>query len=339
MTQIKPYTLNELAEILNVTLVGAGDCQIDGLATLHSATAGKLSFLSNPKYSQQLEETKASAVIVHADAAPSFSGNKLISDKPYVTFAHATALFADTTASHTGIHPTAIVASTARVGDGVTLGANVVVGENCDIGAGSIIEAACSVADDCSIGMDCHLKPNVILYQGVKLGDRALVHSNAVLGADGFGFAFDGERSVKIHQLGGLRVGDDVEIGAGSTIDRGALDDTVIEQGVKIDNQVQIGHNCHIGEHTIICGCVALAGSVTIGKYCIMGGASGAVGHITLADRVQVSAMSLVSQSITEAGMYSSGTGHMKTGHWKRNIVRFQQLEEMNKRIRKLEKK
>jgi UDP-3-O-[3-hydroxymyristoyl] glucosamine N-acyltransferase len=178
-----------------------------------------------------------------------------------------------------------------------------------------------------------------VLYHEVTLGDRVVIHSASVIGADGFGFAFDGERSVKIAQLGGVRIGNDVEIGAASTIDRGALLDTIIGEGVKIDNHVQIGHNCVIGKHTIICGCAALAGSVTVGEYCIFGGGSGAVGHITVADRVQVSAMALLSKSVTEAGMVSSGTLASPTPEWKRNALRFQQLDNIAKRLKELERK
>ena len=180
--------------------------------------------------------------------------------------------------------------------------------------------------------------PNVTVYHDVAIGNAVVLHSSVVIGADGFGFAFDGRRSVKIAQLGGVRIGNDVEIGAGSTVDRGALDDTIIEQGVKIDNQVQIAHNCIVGEHTIICGCSAIAGSTTIGRYCTIGGGVGIIGHLRIADKVMISAMSLVSQSIGESGIYSSGTGLLESKEWKRNIVRFRQLDDMAKRLRELEK-
>jgi UDP-3-O-[3-hydroxymyristoyl] glucosamine N-acyltransferase len=170
------------------------------------------------------------------------------------------------------------------------------------------------------------------------MGSGVIVHSGTVIGSDGFGFAFDGSKSVKFHQLGGIVIGDDVEIGAGSTIDRGALDDTVIERGVKLDNMVHIGHNCRIGEHTVICGCSGLGGSTIVGKYCVLGGGVGVIGHLSIADRVQVSARTLISRTISEPGMYSSGTGQMKTAEWKRSIVRFEQLDSMAKRIKALEK-
>jgi UDP-3-O-[3-hydroxymyristoyl] glucosamine N-acyltransferase len=182
------------------------------------------------------------------------------------------------------------------------------------------------------------LHSGVKIYHGVSLGSGVIVHSGTVIGSDGFGFAFDGNKSVKFHQLGGVVIGDDVEIGAGSTIDRGALDDTVIERGVKLDNMVHIGHNCRIGEHTVICGCSGLGGSTLVGKYCILGGGVGVIGHLTIADRVQVSARTLISKTISEPGMYSSGTGQMKTAEWKRSIVRFEQLDSMAKRLNALEK-
>ena len=213
------------------------------------------------------------------------------------------------------------------------------VGEGVTIGAGSRIGAGAFIGRDCQLGESVRIHQNVVLYHDVTLGDRVIIHSTSVIGADGFGFAFDGERSVKIAQLGGVRIGNDVEIGAASTIDRGAMLDTIIGDGVKIDNQVQIGHNCVIGKHTIICGCAALAGSVTVGEYCIFGGGSGAVGHITVADRVQVSAMALLSKSVTEAGMISSGTLASPTPEWKRNALRFQQLDSIAKRLKNLERK
>tara|TARA_B100000959_G_scaffold287060_1_gene368999 strand:+ start:10484 stop:11515 length:1032 start_codon:yes stop_codon:yes gene_type:complete len=334
----KSYTLGEIAELLNLKLVGDDQCEIQGLGTLLHASPGQLSFLSNPTYINQLSSTRASAVIVEdrfADACPQ---SALVSANPYVSFAQASALFADTPEPVTGIHASACVHASARLDDSVSVGPHAVIEADVLVGANSVIGANSYLGRGATLGANCQLYNNVTLYHGVIVGNDAIIHTAAVIGADGFGFAFDGKKSVKIHQLGTVIVGDDVEIGAGTTIDRGAIDDTIIEQGVKIDNQVQIGHNCHIGEHSVICGCTAIAGSVKLGKYCVMGGASGAVGHITIADKVQVSAMSLVSQSIKEAGIYSSGTGHMKTKDWKRNIVRFAQLDSIAKRLKELEK-
>lgn len=337
MTQEKHYTLGDIATLLKVELVGDKDSVVTGIGTLKNAVAGQISFLSNIAYIDQLKDTSASAVILSAKHKEACSTNKLISTNPYVTFAQATALFDNAPELSSGIHPTALIDSSATLAADVRIGANVTVGQGCSIGPGVSIGNGCTIGANCTLGEKTFLNSGVTLYHNVTLGARVTIHTGSVIGADGFGFAFDGERSIKIHQLGGVLIGDDVDIGSNTTIDRGAIEDTVIGTGVKIDNQVQIGHNCVIGDHSILCGCVALAGSVTIGKYCIMGGGSGAVGHISIADKTQVSAMSLLSQSITEPAMYSSGTGHMKTVDWKRAIVRFQQLDGLAKRVKKLE--
>ena len=332
------YTLGELAQLLQLKVSGDSDCKIRGIATLKSAQSGDISFLSNNAYIKQLANCKASAVIVEDKFADSFAGNKLLSANPYLSFAQATHLFDNRPKSSSNIHPSACISDSAQIAKGVSIAANAVIEANVIIGEGSIIGAGCYIGANSRLGSECELYANVTLYHDVHLADHVIVHSNTVIGSDGFGFAFDGEKSLKIIQLGGVRIASHVEVGAGTTIDRGAIEHTVIGVGVKIDNQVQIGHNCIIGEHSIICGCTGLAGSVTIGKYCIIGGGAGAVGHITIADKVKVSAMSLVGKSITEAGMYSSGTGHMKTSDWKRNIVRFRQLDDMAKRLKELEK-
>ncbi len=337
MTPNKSYTLGELAKLLKLDLVGDGDCVVTGIGTLKNAVSGQIGFLSNMAYVDQLADTKASAVILLSRHQLSCPTNKLISANPYVSFADATALFSDEPRLAVGVHPSACVDSNVSVPSDVCIGANAVIEKGTVIGKGVSIGSGCFIGENCVIGDDSKLYSGVTIYHKVKLGSRVTIHAGSVIGADGFGFAFDGKRSVKIHQLGSVVIGDDVEIGASTTIDRGAIEDTTVANGVKIDNQVQIGHNCIIGEHSILCGCVALAGSVTIGKYCIMGGGSGAVGHITIADKTQVSAMSLVSKSILTPDFYSSGTGQMKTSDWKRAIVRFQQLDSIAKRVKKLE--
>ena len=337
MTHNISYTLAQLAELLDAKLVGDGQCEITGLATLQTAGSGQLSFLSNPSYADQLENSKASAILIDEKFIDSCPGNKLVTALPYVAFARATQLFDDAPVQAAGIHACASIDPTASIGKNVSIAAKTVVDANAVLGDDVVIGAGCYIGPGASLGNGCRLHSNVTLYHGVRLGKNVAIHSGSVIGADGFGFAFDGVKSVKIHQLGCVTIGDDVEIGAGTTIDRGALEDTEIGNGVKIDNQVQIAHNCKIGEHTIICGCVAIAGSVTIGKYCIMGGGSGAVGHISIADKVQVSAMSLVSQSIPESGMYSTGTIQAKTSLWKRNAIRFQQLDSIAKRLKEIE--
>jgi len=323
--------------LLDVKLTGDGQCEITGLATLQNAKPGQLSFLSNPSYASQLKSSQASAILIDEKFLDSCPGNTLVTAIPYVAFAKATQLFDNSPIPATGIHESASVDASAVLGENVSIAANAVLAANVTVGDEVVIGAGCYVGEGVRLGNACKLHSNVTLYHRVVLGKNVEIHSGSVIGADGFGFAFDGSKSVKIHQIGAVLIGDDVEIGAGTTIDRGALEDTEIGNGVKIDNQVQIGHNCKIGEHTIICGCCGIAGSVTIGKYCIMGGGSGAVGHITIADKVQVSAMSLVSQSIPESGMYSTGTIQSKTSEWKRNAIRFQQLDSIAKRLKEIE--
>lgn len=335
---MKSYTLGEIAKHLELELVGDASCVVNGLGTLSNAQPNQIGFLSNPSYIDQLAACQAAAVILSANFADNCPVAALISDSPYVSFAKASALFYEHALSRAGIHPSAIIDDSASVSDSAIIGANVYVGAGAIVGDRTVIEPGCSIGANAKLGQDCHLHSNVTLYHEVQLADRVIIHSGAVIGADGFGFAIDGATSIKIYQLGSVRIDDDVEIGAGTTVDRGAIEDTVIERGVKIDNQVQIAHNCHIGENSIICGCTALAGSVTLGKNCIMGGASGAVGHITIADGVQVSAMSLVSKSILESGRYSSGTGQMRTSEWKRSIVRFQQLDSIARRLKEIER-
>ncbi|NKB32034.1 MAG: UDP-3-O-(3-hydroxymyristoyl)glucosamine N-acyltransferase [Pseudomonadales bacterium] len=337
MAHNKSYTLGELASLLNLKLVGDEQCAIHSLATLKNATPGQLSFLSNPSYINQLESCNASAVIVDAKFADACQASALISESPYVSFAEATALFDDSPAYEPSVHPSATIHSSVEIPDTAYVGPNVVIEPGAKLGADCVIGSGCFLGENVTLGKNCFLHSNVSIYHRVNVGNNVIIHSGTVIGADGFGFAFDGKKSVKIRQLGSVLIGNDVDIGSCTTIDRGALEDTVISDGVKIDNQVQIGHNCKIGEHSVICGCTGIAGSVTIGKYCVMGGASGAVGHINIADKVQVSAMSLVSESITEPGIYSSGTWHMKTSQWKRSNIRFQQLDSIAKRLKELE--
>ena len=338
MAQINRYNLGEIASRLGLELIGDNLCQISGIGTLLNAVAGELSFLSNPSYRGQLEKTEASAVILEEKYAKFSPTNVLISKNPYLSFADATNLFKPKCKKNTGIHETAVIDRSAIVDSSVSIGPHAVVEANASISRGSVIGPNCFIGEDVVVGENCRLHSNVSLYHGVRLGDSVMIQSGSVIGADGFGFAFDGEKQIKIHQLGSVFLSDNVEIGACTTIDRGTIEDTIIGKGVKIDNQVQIGHNCKIGDHSVICGCVGIAGSVNIGKHCIMGGASGAVGHITISDKVNVSAMSLVSESILEPGIYSSGTWHMKTSDWKRSNIRFKQLDMMNKRVRQLEK-
>ncbi|MDP2283652.1 MAG: UDP-3-O-(3-hydroxymyristoyl)glucosamine N-acyltransferase [Pseudohongiella sp.] len=348
------FTLAELSAQLNVPVragIGAAsnppvdEIIIDGLATLENASATKLSFLSNPRYSQQLSTCQAGAVIIHPDLAGNTQLPCLLSSSPYVTYAKASQLFAAAMAQHTrsadgqtGIHASAVISPGAVLGKDVCIGPHAVIEAGVSIGDGSFIGAGCFVGARATIGNHCVIYANATVYHEVVLGDRVIVHASAVLGADGFGFAFDGQRSVKIAQLGAVRIGSDVEIGASSSIDRGALDDTVVGDGVKIDNQVQIGHNCIVGDHTVICGCSALAGSTRIGRYCVIGGGVGITGHLSIADRVTISAMSMVTQSITKPGLYSSGTLLQESAQWKRNVVTLGKLSELSRTVRNIQR-
>ena len=334
------FTLAEIANILAVDLSGNAQQRITGLATLKSANAEQLSFLANTKYAGDLASTRAGAVILNPGVAVSFSGNALISANPYLTYAHASRLF-EPRFDDGGdrIHPSAVVAVTAKLGEGVQIGANAVIGDGVEIGDGVVVGAGCVIGPSACLGARCLLHANVTLCHGVVLGDRVTLHSGVIIGSDGFGFAPSADGWVKIAQLGSVRIGSDVDIGANTTIDRGALDDTIIGNGVIIDNQVQIAHNVVIGDFTAIAGCTGIAGSTTIGKNCTLAGRSNIVGHITIADGTHITAAALITKSITEPGSYSSGTGMQTTKEWKKNAVRFGKLHDLYDRLVKLEKK
>lgn len=353
MTASTVRTLGELAAELGLELRnGAGaagadsiaaavdpaSVRISGLATLATAGPGQLSFFHNERYLADLRGTHAAAVILREDALANCPVPALIAANPYAAYARVSALFAHHEPAASGTHPSAIIDLSARVAASASIGPHVVIGPDVTIGENCRIGANCTIGSGSSLGAECVLAPNVSICHGVRIGQRVRVHSAVVIGSDGFGFAPEAGRYVKIEQLGGVWIGDDVEIGAGTTIDRGALDDTVIEEGVKIDNQVQIAHNVRVGAHSILCGCSAIAGSSVIGKNCIIAGAVGVVNHVRICDGVTVTAMSLVNQSITEPGVYAAGTGLDKAGNWKRNIVRFRQLDEIWRRLLRLEK-
>tara|TARA_R110000772_G_scaffold41328_12_gene95945 strand:- start:245 stop:1279 length:1035 start_codon:yes stop_codon:yes gene_type:complete len=333
-----PYDLATLAGLLDAELVGDGSVQINALATLKAALSGDLSFYHNTRYYNELLETHASAVILHKDQAENYAGNKLLTDDPYVCYARASQLFNQLSDSTQEIHPSANIHASASLGHGVSVGANVVIAEGVKIANGVSIAPNTVIEANVQIGEASKIEANVTLSHDIKIGKRAHIYAGTVIGSDGFGFARDGERYVKIAQLGSVILGNDVEVGANSCIDRGALDDTVIGNGVKIDNQVQIAHNVRIGDNTVICGCSAVAGSSIIGKNCVIAGGVGIVNHIEIADGVTVTAMSLVNQSIRQAGSYSSGTGLSPTAEWKKNIVRFRQLDSLAKSMKKTQK-
>jgi UDP-3-O-[3-hydroxymyristoyl] glucosamine N-acyltransferase len=335
---MKSVTLRELAELLHGQVQGDAEICISSVATLDKAGAGQLSFLANSKYRSQLEATQAGAVLLSAKDALDFRGTALIVKDPYVGFARVAQLLDTTPRVACGIHPSAQIDPSAQLGEGVAIGANAVIGANVILGENVQIGAGTVIGQDCIIGSGTRLWANVTLYHDVHLGQDCIIHSGAVIGSDGFGYANERGRWVKIPQTGGVRIGDRVEIGACTSVDRGALAHTEIHDGVIIDNQVQIAHNDIIGANTAIAGNSTIAGSVTIGKHCIIGGNSAVAGHISLVDGTHISGGTNVTSIIREPGVYTSTTVAMENKLWRRNTVRFRQLDELFQRVKELEK-
>ncbi len=333
------FTVTELGERFGLAVRGDGTRRIDGVATLAGAAAGDLGFLANPRYRSQLATSAAGAVVVgEADADAEGNSARLVAANPYVAFARIAALFERRPAALPGVHASAVVAATARIAPGASVGPLCVIEDDAVIGEGVVLGPHCVIGRECEVGAQSRLVARVTLVGRVRLGRRVLIHPGAVLGADGFGLAFDRDHWIKVPQLGGVVVGDDCEIGANTTIDRGALDDTVLEEDVRLDNQIQIAHNVRIGAHTAIAGCAAVAGSANIGRHCLIGGAAGILGHLTVADRVTITAMSLVTRSIREAGEYSSGSPLQESRLWRRNAARIRHLDELARRIAAIDK-
>ncbi|MCC2618174.1 UDP-3-O-(3-hydroxymyristoyl)glucosamine N-acyltransferase [Aestuariibacter halophilus] len=339
---MQAMSLAELARQIGATLhLSDGDSPetpVHGLATLSGAGNGQISFLSNSKYRSQLQDTSAQAVILHPDDLPHCPCSALVTENPYVGFAKAAQCLDNTPDAAYGIAPTAVIA------DDVTLGSNVAIGDNAVIASGVVLGDNVQVGAGCVIGQGSHigartkLWANVTVYHRVRIGDDCLVQSGTVIGADGFGYANDNGQWLKIPQLGTVIIGNRVEIGASTTIDRGALDDTVIHDGVIIDNQVQIAHNVVIKENTAMAGCSVIAGSTTIGRNCTIGGLSGINGHITIGDNVHFTGMSMVTKDIDQPGVYSSGVPAETNREWRKNMVALRRLPETARRVKELEK-
>ena len=327
------FTAADLADRFSLQLRGDGQVRITGVATLASAGPGQLAFLANPRYRGQLAQSRAAVVVVRAEDADAVPGTALVARDPYVAFARISALFEAVPARAPGIHPSAVVDPSAEVSPDAHVGPFVSIGARTRIGPGCAIGPGCVIGDDCALDAGCELQARVTLVARVRLGKRVRILPGAVLGAAGFGLAMDAGQWVNVPQLGGVVVGDDCEIGANSCIDRGALDDTVLEEDVRIDNLVQIGHNVRIGAHTAMAGCSAAAGSARIGRYCLVGGGAGILGHLEVADKVMVTAMSLVTHSIREPGEYSSGTPLTDNRTWRKNAARFKQLDALARRV------
>lgn len=336
------YSLDEVAAFLKAELRGDPLTQISGLNTLQNAGSGELAFLANEKYASQLANSTAEAVILSARHIPNidnYSGALLILDNPYLGYAQISKWFDPARQAPAGVHPSAIVDVSARIGANVSIGANAVVDADVVIADNCCLAPGCYIGARSQLGEGSRISANVSIYHDVSIGSGAVIHSGAVIGADGFGFAPDGAGSwQKIYQIGGVVIGDNVEIGACTTIDRGALGDTRIGNGVIIDNHVQIAHNVVVGDNSAMAAYSGIAGSSTLGRNCILAGDACLVGHIDVCDNVQVMARSLVTKSIEKPGSYSSGaTPLMETREWRKNAVRITQLDSIARRLKTLE--
>jgi UDP-3-O-[3-hydroxymyristoyl] glucosamine N-acyltransferase len=309
-----PLTLGQIASRLGGRVAGDPQTLIRQVGSLDHAAAGQITFLSSRKLAERLSQTRAAAVILAPENEGLTRLPRIVVDNPYAYFARVSQLFNPVLVQASGVHPSAVVSSSARLGKGVSVG------------------AGCVIGDEVVVGDESCLYPRVVIYPKCSLGKRVVIHAGAVIGADGFGIAREEGRWVKIPQIGGVRIGDDVEIGANTTVDRGALDDTVIEEGVKIDNQVQVGHNVHIGAHSAVAGCVGIAGSARIGRHCTIGGAAMIHGHITIADHVHVSAGTLISRSLTKPGTYTGFYPFDEHEAWRRNAAQLRRLGRLKTR-------
>lgn len=333
------FTLKQLAQKLDAELVGDPDCKITSVATLQNGCAGAISFLANPKYKKYLSETAASAVLVTPNVKNSLKTNGLIVGDPYVAYAKVASWLYPVKLESEGIHPSAVVGERVNIGEGSWIGPQCVIGNGVSIGAGCYIGPGCVIEPNVKLGKQCRLIAKATVCHEVSVGDRVILHPGAVIGSDGFGIAREGEHWLKIPQVGSVVIGNDVEVGSNTTIDRGAIENTIIEDGVKVDNLIQLGHNVHVGAHTVIAAQAAVAGSAKIGKCCAIGGQAGIVGHIEIADNVTITGKSFVIQSILEAGVYSSGVTAEPNEKWRKNSIRFKQLDEMARKLKQLEKR
>ena len=338
MAEDRGCTLGDLAVRFGCELRGDPEQRVTRVATLGSAGPGDLGFLANPHYRAQLAVTRASAVVLDAANAAQCPTAALIHGNPYATYARMAALLHPPAPAVPGVHATAVVDAGAQLAASASIGAHVVIGPGVRIGERVRIGAGCVLGRDVRVGDDCVLHARVTLEAGTQLAERVHLQSGVVIGADGFGFARDGAGWTAVPQLGVVRIGADVDIGANTTIDRGAIDDTVISEGVKLDNQIQIGHNVQIGAHTVIAACAGVSGSTRIGARCMIAGAVGIVGHLDICDDVVVTGLSMVAHSITAPGVYSGGIPAAPAPAWRRLVARFKRLEALAARVTRLER-
>ncbi len=331
------YSLKDIAKRFGGKVLGDSAVLISQIATLDSAQSHQIAFLSNSKYRAQLATTNAGAVILGAADAEATNRTRIVCDNPYAYFAKLSAFLNPLPAAIAGIHPSAVIGAGASIAPSAQIDAHVVIGDGAQVGANSVIMSGCNIGAGAVLGENVRLYPRVVVYHDCVLGNNLIAHSGVVIGADGFGIAMEEGRWLKIPQIGRVVIGNDVEIGANTTIDRGALDDTVIEDGVKLDNQIQIAHNVRIGAHTAIAGCVGIAGSTTIGRYCRIGGSAGILGHLQIADYVEISSFTLVNKSIKERGSYCGIFPFSSTQKWRKNAAQLRHLDELADRIKQLE--
>lgn len=336
--------LKQLVERLGGQLIGNPELIVSGIAPLDTAGPDHITFLSNSKLRIRAAQTHAAALILspddHVAIGSSYSGTQIVCDNPYAYFARSAQWFTAAQALSVipGIHPSAVIDPTAQIASSACIGPHVVIEAGVIVGVDAVIDAGCFIGRNARVGAATHLFARVVLHAGCVVGARGILYSGAVIGTDGFGFANDRGVWIKIPQAGAVVMGDDVEIGANTTVDRGTLSDTIIGDGVKLDNQIQIGHNCQIGAHTAMAGCVGVAGSAVIGKYCTFGGAAMVHGHLTIVDHVDISGGSMVSRSIREPGQYSGYYPLAKNADWEKSAPVIRHLADLRKRIRELEK-
>jgi len=332
-------TLGELAgKIRGELQKGNPDCRVSAVATLQHARAGDISFLANPGYRKYLHDTRASAVILGEEDAADCPAAVIVSVNPYASYARAAALLAPAARARSGVHPAAVLDDDCEVDSTAWVGPHCIVEKGAVIHAGAQLAGGCFVGSGSVVGADSRLSVNVVICHDVSIGERVHILPGAVIGSDGFGLANEDGRWLNVPQLGSVRVGNDAEIGANTTIDRGALDDTVLEEGVRLDNQIQVAHNVHIGAHTAIAGCVGISGSAKIGKYCMIGGGAGIVGHLEITDHVIITGMTMVTKSITKPGVYSSGVPAQENDAWNRTYARMRQLDRLARKVNALER-
>lgn len=333
------FTLAQLAKKLDATLQGDGDIAVSRIATLKSAQSGQISFLANPKYKEQIFTSQASAIIMRPEDAQDYVGNALLLDEPYVGYAKLANIMDSTPRPARNISPLATISDSAVIGNDVAIGPNTVIEDGAVIGDECIIGANCFIGENTTLKTGVKLWANVVIYHNVVIGANCLIHSTAVIGADGFGFAPNDGQWYKIPQLGGVEIGDGTEIGAGTTIDRGALDPTIVGAGCIIDDQVHLGHNVIVGNHSAMAANTCVAGSVNIGNNCIVGGACAINGHLTICDGATITGMSMVIKDISEPGVYSSGMPSQTNREWRKNGARYRQLDDIAKRLKAVEKR